>query len=356
MTLFPELKDDFTAENGVTYTWEDNRWRTKSFLTADGSVVEVGPIPPNDPSEGGLWYDSTRLELFVYYVDGDSNGGWVPCSPLGARVEAGEILQQQINTRLATVETDFVSKTKNSTITDAYLRLEKVTKADTALVLDFKREEDGNANKSCRFVDFKEDNHRMMDLQSTAAGYTQIQLENNFKQFKIVGKVDGNPGQLFKVYTNGKVGLFNLRYPTADHDAASLKYVQDEIAKVDAGGGGAFQTKYDGNRMCKSGVSSNALDDGEVMFMTNQRVSTTSPNYIQAIGFSLNDFNWAACIKSGVIKVKNGANDAGFYQVYDLELTARQAIVSVEPIFTYGTQSLQPDSGTPCYFQGVFFE
>ena len=42
MTLFPELKDDFTAENGVTYTWEDNRWRTKSFLTADGSVVEVG--------------------------------------------------------------------------------------------------------------------------------------------------------------------------------------------------------------------------------------------------------------------------------------------------------------------------
>ena len=108
--------------------------------------------------------------------------------------------------------------------------------------------------------------------------------------------------------------------------------------------------------MCKSGVSSNALDDGEVMFMTNQRVSTTSPNYVQAIGFSLNDFNWAACIKSGVIKVKNGANDAGFYQVYDLELTARQAIVSVEPIFTYGTQTLQPDTGTPCYFQGVFFE
>ena len=57
-----------------------------------------------------------------------------------------------------------------------------------------------------------------------------------------------------------------------------------------------------------------------------------------------------------MIKVKNGANDAGFYQVYDLELTARQAIVKVEPIFTYGTQTLQPDTGTPCYFQGVFFE
>ena len=101
MTLFPELKDDFTAENGVTYTWEDNRWRTKSFLTADGSVVEVGPIPPNDPSEGGLWYDSTRLELFVFYTDPDGVGGWVPCSPLGARVEAGEIIQQQLLERVA---------------------------------------------------------------------------------------------------------------------------------------------------------------------------------------------------------------------------------------------------------------
>ena len=37
MTLFPETKDDFTAENGVTYTWEDNRWRTKAFLMDDGA-------------------------------------------------------------------------------------------------------------------------------------------------------------------------------------------------------------------------------------------------------------------------------------------------------------------------------
>ena len=104
MTLFPELKDDFTAENGVTYTWEDNRWRTKSFLTADGSVVEVGPTPPADPSEGGLWYDSTRLELFVFYTDRDGVGGWVPCSPLGARVEAGEIVQAQLVERVGELE------------------------------------------------------------------------------------------------------------------------------------------------------------------------------------------------------------------------------------------------------------
>ena len=100
MTLFPAAKDDFTAENGVTYTWEDNRWRTKSFLMADGGVVDVGPAPPLEAGEGDLWYDSTRLELFVYYVDDDGNGAWVASSPLGARVEQGEAVQQEILGRL----------------------------------------------------------------------------------------------------------------------------------------------------------------------------------------------------------------------------------------------------------------
>ena len=43
MTLFPSTKDDFTAENGVTYTWEDNRWRTKSLLMADAASLTLAP-------------------------------------------------------------------------------------------------------------------------------------------------------------------------------------------------------------------------------------------------------------------------------------------------------------------------
>ena len=38
MTLFPGTKDDFTAENGVTYTWEDNRWRTKAYKIDDSKL------------------------------------------------------------------------------------------------------------------------------------------------------------------------------------------------------------------------------------------------------------------------------------------------------------------------------
>ena len=86
---------------------------TKANISTVGSNVSVGENPPTvRVEEGDLWYDSERLELFVYYTDPSGVSGWLPCSPLGARVEAGEILQQQINTRLTTVETDFVSKTK----------------------------------------------------------------------------------------------------------------------------------------------------------------------------------------------------------------------------------------------------
>ena len=335
--------DGFT---GIGPQWTD--------LTAGGggdSSVHVGELPPAE-EEGALWFDTTRLELYVYYVEGE-DGGWLPSSPLGARVSAGEALQAEINTRLASVETDFVSKSKNSTITDAYLRFDKVTKADTALVFDFKRAEDGNSNKSVRFIDFKDDDQRMMDIQSTAAGYTQIQLENDFKQFKIVGKIDGNLGQLVKVYTNGKVGVFNLRYPTGDHDAASVKFVRDEIS---ASNGGPT-SKYDSNFFSRSGVSGTTLNQGDVMFMNDQLVSTTDPHEIGAIAFCPFDFDWDKCAYSGIIRARSGSRNAGFYQVYDYNLMEnRMMILYVKQVQVEDGVTLGYDSGCPCRFQGVFFE
>ena len=74
-----------------------------------GMTTKVNSSPPSVPTsasaktptvrveEGDLWYDSKRLELFVYYTDPSGVSGWLRCSPLGARVEAGEILQEQIN-------------------------------------------------------------------------------------------------------------------------------------------------------------------------------------------------------------------------------------------------------------------
>ena len=69
------------------------------------SMLEMGDVhvdidPPDDPTDGDMWYDTVRLELFVY-----AEGAWLPCSPLGARVDAGEILQAEILSRVEAGET-----------------------------------------------------------------------------------------------------------------------------------------------------------------------------------------------------------------------------------------------------------
>ena len=64
-----------------------------------GSEVHVGENPP-DEVEGSLWFDTTRLELYVYYVEGE-DGGWLPSSPLGARVSAGEAKQLELEGRIS---------------------------------------------------------------------------------------------------------------------------------------------------------------------------------------------------------------------------------------------------------------
>ena len=74
--------------------------------------------------------------------------------------------------------------------------------------------------------------------------------------------------------------------------------------------------QYGSNRLCKYGISTTPLEDGEVMFLGKELNSVTAPNSVRAVAFSLNDFNWNACIKSGVVKVNVGANNAGYYQVY----------------------------------------
>ena len=54
--VFPELKDDFTAPNGVTYSWLDDRWIVRSFKTPGGNDVAVSEDPPLDAEVGDLWY------------------------------------------------------------------------------------------------------------------------------------------------------------------------------------------------------------------------------------------------------------------------------------------------------------
>ena len=389
MTLFPELKDDFTAENGVTYTWEDNRWRTKSFLTTDGSVVEVGPTPPADPSEGGLWYDSTRLELFVFYTDPDGVGGWVPCSPLGARVEAGEIVQQQLVERVGELEKrdpELYVEKAGSTMTGALQVTRPGITAAGQYVLSAKA--DGlPSDKSVAF--------RVTADGSVKAGHdtgTAFMAKSNndvvtkkFVDTNFVPSAGGTfTGQLTVKYSGGDVprfvvsnGDFHSFFVQTNHMAHCRgrvyvnSYMEDgggqtgdanklatinEVKEIAAeSGGGGPTTKYDGNRYCKIGLSTTTLSSGDVMFLNDQLVSEPTPSKIAALALPLGEFDWDKCAKSGIIKANNGSKNAGYYQVYELKENAgRNMIVYVKPLVVDDSVRHE-DGGAPCYFQGVFF-
>ena len=93
--------DAIDVPDGVDLTgYAKEEWVTEQI---DAIELPVGTIvsedPPENPEEGLCWYDTGRLELFVY-----ANDGWFPCSPLGARVEEGEVVQAQILQRLDTGE------------------------------------------------------------------------------------------------------------------------------------------------------------------------------------------------------------------------------------------------------------
>jgi hypothetical protein len=70
---------------------------------ADGVIVSDEEPTPEDGKEiavGTLWYDTDRLEMFIYY-----DGGWITTTALGARVAEGEAIQRDLQARVAAGET-----------------------------------------------------------------------------------------------------------------------------------------------------------------------------------------------------------------------------------------------------------
>ena len=164
---------------------------------------------------------------------------------------------------------------------------------------------------------------------------------------------------LISLSTPGVIKLYHVAEPQEGHHAATRNYVDNAVAAGGANGGGSFQTKYDGNRLCKGAdvLISTTVERGEVAFYGDSSLGTTAPQNVRYIGLNVEEFNWDSFIGSGIIRVRNGANDAGFYQVYHrTENASRNIMLHVKPVWSDVNQVLEGSTGTPCYFQGVFFE
>ena len=79
-SIFPENKEDFTANNGITYSWVENRWRTKSVSGEDylplsgGSIAGDLAVTGTISNQGGYFLAGPKDKALRVY---DLQGGAV---------------------------------------------------------------------------------------------------------------------------------------------------------------------------------------------------------------------------------------------------------------------------------------
>ena len=381
-TLYVSDWNDEQGANG------DATWIPVGSAGEGGGQVHVGENPPVEEL-GAEWFDTNRLELFVFYVDGDGNGGWLPSSPLGARVEAGEALQQQLVGRVDALEArnpdDYLKKT-GGTLTGTL----KMKRTDDVSYWNYIQSDTPNAwhadNKSHGLIlnigtsnsfkqqfkiqgrsgrdlfEIHDDGHAVASLKGDLNCTDGLKLNGKpvateeYAAETYLKRAGGTSSKMQGILYLGGHKIAGVAEPERSDDAATRGYVDNAVS---SGGGGSFQTKYDGNRFClgQDVVSSTLVESGQVAFYGDASFGTTAPQNVRFIGLSIDEFNWDSFIGSGIIRVRNGANDAGYYQVYKrTENAGRNMILHVSPVWSDVNQVLQGDSGTPVYFQGVFFE
>lgn len=137
---------------------------------------------------------------------------------------------------------------------------------------------------------------------------------------------------------------------------ATKEYVDNSIGKIEipeAGGGLGFTEKYNGNRYYKPGVDTTSLAEGEVMFLAGG-ATTEVFAAVTHVGLPEAGIDWTKFTRTGTIEVKNGSTLCGHLQVVSATNNAgRNWLVKVKMLDIISNE-LDPESGHPCYFWGMF--
>ena len=83
---FPaDTTQEYAAPNGVIYKYDDDRWRTKAYVTTDGQEVSLGDDPPEKAIRGDFWFCTKADDLSLYIctqaTTADDPALWVVASP-----------------------------------------------------------------------------------------------------------------------------------------------------------------------------------------------------------------------------------------------------------------------------------
>ena len=141
--------------------------------------------------------------------------------------------------------------------------------------------------------------------------------------------------------------------PNADAQAATKRYVDSKVAEAGGGGGGFFTEAYNGNRFYKQGLDTTGLSEGEVMFLSNG-ATTTMLAAVTHVALPEAGIDWTKFTHFGTIEVKNGGTLCGHLQVISATNNpGRNWLVKVKSLDIVSNE-IEPESGHPCYFWGMF--
>ena len=142
--------------------------------------------------------------------------------------------------------------------------------------------------------------------------------------------------------------------PERSDDAATRGFVEEQIAAIPAPEGGGFITEYDGNRYYKRGTADTALEEGDVMFLSGDEVTETFAA-VTHVALPEVGIDWDKFTYTGSIEVRNGGTVCGYLQVISAQHNeGKNWLVKVKMI-DIESNAIEPESGHPCYFRGMFF-
>ena len=286
MTLFPELKDDFTAENGVTYTWEDNRWRTKAYKIDDSELqnyVTKGDFDAGQGAQDQRIDDGEKaqveLQNKVNALEGAVGEHKLQFTTSNSNVRFGEFnLKNMEMAMVNTISTaTFISISEQDLDGNAIDR-DKIQDGDVIRIIsvdgetsDLKMGEGGNGfykiESATGSLDrLSEIPYDFVLLSSfDPSGLATIDYVDAQDEQRVNTAGDKMTGSL----DMGGNYVFNMHHPESDRDAATKKYTDDKFLHK-AGGTmtGALECARPGtgNTYVFSCKSEGLPDGGQVAF------------------------------------------------------------------------------------------
>ena len=164
-------------------------------------------------------------------------------------------------------------------------------------------------------------------------------------------------GAVFSAYGD-KFGAGAQYFGAVDQakHVATKEYVDSSIGNIEipeAGGGLGFTEEYNGNRYFKPGLDTTSLSAGEVMFLSGG-VTTEVFAGVTHVGLPEAGIDWTKFTRTGTIEVRNGGTLCGQLQVVSaVNNPGRNWLVKVK-MLDIASNELEPESGHPCYFWGMF--